>query len=55
MQQAIAPTSFNKMRKLIVRVALAAVVIFLGAVVVLALRWPFSQQAVLKEFSFVRI
>jgi hypothetical protein len=51
MQQAIAPTSFNKTRKLIVRVALAAVVIFLGAVVVLALRWPFSQQAVLKELE----
>jgi hypothetical protein len=51
MQQAIAPTSFNKTRKLIVRVALAAVVIFLGAVVVLAVRWPFSQQAVLKELE----
>jgi AsmA-like C-terminal region len=51
MQHAIAPTSFNKTKKLIVRAGSTAVVIFLGAIVVLALRWPFTYQAVLKELE----
>jgi hypothetical protein len=48
MQQVIVPTSSWK---LIVRAALAMVVIFLAAVVVLAWRWPFSRTAVLQELE----
>jgi len=51
MQQVIVRTSSQKTRKLIVRAALAMVVIFLAAIVVLALRWPLSRQAVLKELE----
>jgi hypothetical protein len=51
MQQVIAPTPSKQTRKVIVRAALAMVVILLTAIVVLALRWPFSGQAVLKELE----
>ena len=40
MQQVIVPTSSKHTRKLVVRDALAMVVVFLVAIVFLALRWP---------------
>ncbi len=51
MQQVIIPTSSRKTWKLIARAALAMVVIFLAAIVVLAWRWPFSRKAVLQELE----
>jgi len=51
MQQVIVPTSSKKTRQFIARAALAMVVILLAAIVVLALRWPLSRQAVLKELE----
>ena len=51
MQQVIILTSSKQTRKLIVRAALAMVVIFLVAIVFLAWRWPFSRRAVLKELE----
>ena len=51
MQQVIAPSSSHKRRRVIVVGAVAMVVIFLAAIVSLALRWPFSRAAVLKELG----
>jgi len=51
MQQVIVQTSPKTTRKLIVPAALVAVVIFLAAIVFLALRWPFSREAVLKDLQ----
>jgi hypothetical protein len=51
MQQVIVPTSSQKTRKLIICVALPMVVVFLAAIVSLALRWPFSREAVLKKLE----
>jgi AsmA-like C-terminal region len=51
MQQVIVQTSPKTTRKLIVPAALVAVVIFLVAIVFLALRWPFSREAVLKDLQ----
>ena len=51
MQAAIVPKSSNKARKVIVLAALATVVIFLAAIVVLVWRWPFGREAVLKELE----
>jgi hypothetical protein len=51
MQQVIVPMSSKKTRNFKVRAALAMVVIFLAAIVVLAWRWPFSRTAVLQELE----
>jgi hypothetical protein len=51
MQQVIVQTSPKTTRKLIVPAALVGVVIFLAAIVFLALRWPFSREAVLKDLQ----
>jgi hypothetical protein len=51
MHQMIVQTSPKTTRKLIVPAALVAVVIFLAAIVFLALRWPFSREAVLKDLQ----
>lgn len=51
MQAVIVLTPSNKTRKVIVLAALATVVIFLAAIVVLVWRWPFSREAVLKELE----
>ena len=51
MQAVIVLTSSNKTRKVIVLAALATVVIFLAAIVVLVWRWPFSREAVLKDLQ----
>jgi hypothetical protein len=51
MQQVIVPTSSKHTRKLVVRAALAMVVILLAPILALALRWPLSRQAVLKELE----
>jgi hypothetical protein len=51
MQQIIVPTASRKTRKLIVHAALAMVVIFLTAIVVLAWCWPLSRRAVLQELE----
>ena len=50
MQQALVPTSSTRVRKLVVRAALA-IVVFLVTVVLLALCWPLSREAVLKELE----
>jgi hypothetical protein len=50
MQQALVPTSSTHVRKLVVRAALA-IVVFLVTVVLLALCWPLSREAVLKELE----
>ena len=51
MQQVIVAASPKKTRDLIVRAALAMVLIFLGIIVVLALRWPLRREAVLEELE----
>jgi low temperature requirement protein LtrA len=51
MQQVIVPTSFKHTQKLMVRTALAMVVVFLVSIVLLALYWPLSREAVLKELE----
>jgi hypothetical protein len=51
MQAVIVLTSSNKTRKVIALAALATVVVFLAAIVVLVWRWPFSREAVLKELE----
>jgi hypothetical protein len=51
MQQVIVRTSSKRTRMLIVRAALATVVVFLVAIVFLALRWQLSREAVLKELE----
>ena len=51
MQRVIVPTSSKKTWNLIVRTALAMVVIFLAAIAVLAWRWPFGRKAVLQELE----
>ena len=51
MQQVLVPTSSNHARKLVVRAALAMVVVFLVTIVLLALCWPLSRKAVLKELE----
>jgi hypothetical protein len=51
MQQVIVRTSSKRTRMLIVRAALAMVVVFLVAIVFLALRWQLSREAVLKELE----
>jgi hypothetical protein len=48
MQQVPVPTSSKHVRKLVVRAALV-IVVFLVTVVLLALCWPLSREAVLKE------
>lgn len=51
MQRVIVPTSSPKIRKLMTLAGSAVVVISLTAIVVLASRWPFSRQAVLRELE----
>jgi hypothetical protein len=51
MRAVIVLTSSNKTRKAIALAALATVVVFLAAIVVLVWRWPFSREAVLKELE----
>ena len=51
MQQVIVPTSFKHTQKRMVRTALAMVIVFLVSIVLLALYWPLSREAVLKELE----
>jgi AsmA-like C-terminal region len=53
MQQVMAPTasSSTSMRKLVVRAVLVLAGVFIAAIVLLALYWPFSRQAVLRELE----
>ena len=53
MQQVLVPTSSKHARKLVVRAALAMVVVLLVTIVLLALCWPLSREAVLKELEDV--
>ena len=55
MQQVIVPTFFKKTRKSIVLAALAMVVIGPAAIVFLALHWPFTREAVLKQLEDVSL
>ena len=51
MPQVIVPTSSKKTRKSIVLAALAIVVIGPAAIIFLALHWPFTREAVLKQLE----
>jgi hypothetical protein len=51
MQQVIVSMSSKQNRKLIVRATLGMAVISLAAIVVLAWRWPFSREAILKDLQ----
>ena len=51
MQQVIVTWSSRQTRKLIAGATLAMVLIFLAALVFLALRWPFRREAVIKQLA----